>query len=374
MIRRTFVKQLGKIGLGLAAAEIIGFPVSASNPDVKNAKKWIWLIPETDLPFETWRKRFEMMQAYGIKGVLVQVYNGHTALYASRQLPFQADVLSTLIKAGREFGIEVHAWIWTMPNNNKEIREKHPEWFAVNRLGQPSFSNPAYVDYYRFMCPNQEGVRDFLVQNVKELGAIENLDGIHLDYIRFPDVILAEGLQPKYNIIQDKEYPQYDYCYCDTCRKKFSNEAGPDPLKDIADPSLDAHWRQFRYDSITDLVNNLLVPEIKNAGKTASAAVFPNWESVRQQWSRWDLDAFFPMLYQNFYNMNLQWIGDQITQELKVMNRDTNLYAGLYLPELTPEQMSGAIEIAQKAEASGYALFSYSDITRDHWNIIGKKA
>jgi len=39
-------------------------------------------------------------------------------------------------------------------------------------------------------------------------------------------------------------------------------------------PADDA-WRQFRYDSITRHVNNLLVPEAKKYNKQISAAVFP---------------------------------------------------------------------------------------------------
>ena len=31
--------------------------------------------------------------------------------------------------------------------------------------------------------------------------------------MRYPDVILGADLQPKYNIIQDKELPEYDYDY-----------------------------------------------------------------------------------------------------------------------------------------------------------------
>ncbi|MBK8653027.1 MAG: hypothetical protein IPN20_03725 [Haliscomenobacter sp.] len=31
---------------------------------------------------------------------------------------------------------------------------------------------------------------------MEALGQIPDLDGIHLDYIRFPDVILAEGYNP----------------------------------------------------------------------------------------------------------------------------------------------------------------------------------
>ncbi len=79
---------------------------------------------------------------------------------------------------------------------------------------------------YRFMCSRHPEVQDFVRQNVAELASREGLAGVHLDYIRLPDAILAIGLQPKYNIVQDKEYPAYDYCYCDRCRADLRPKQG----------------------------------------------------------------------------------------------------------------------------------------------------
>ena len=101
------------------------------------------------------------------------------------------------------------------------VHAEHPEWYNVNRNGDNSWDHPAYVGYYRFLCPSRPGVHEFLQKRVRELSAFD-VDGVHLDYIRYPDVILAESLQPHYDIVQDKEYPQYDYCYCDVCRAGFA--------------------------------------------------------------------------------------------------------------------------------------------------------
>ncbi len=54
--------------------------------------------------------------------------------------------------------IEVHAWMWTMPNNNPYYLEKHPEWYSVKRAGLSSATDPAHVPYYRFMCSSNEGI------------------------------------------------------------------------------------------------------------------------------------------------------------------------------------------------------------------------
>ena len=371
MKRRNFIKNIGIAGLGLMVTKSCTMPSATSTiSDTNNFKKWIWSTLRQDESIEEWKPRFEKMKAHGIHGILFQVYSGHKALYPSVTLPNEHDLLNPLIKLGKEFGIEVHAWMWTMPNNNPYYIENHSDWYIVNRLGESAHSHPAYVDYYKFMCPNKPEVQDFLVKNVRELSAIHGLSGVHLDYIRMPDVILAEALQPKYDIVQDKEYPQYDYCYCDTCREKFKEQTGLDPLKDIDEPAVNQAWNQFRYDSVTHLVNNLLAPEIKKADKLASAAVFPNWQSVRQQWSQWDLDAYFPMLYHNFYNEDDEWVRKQLEVEIAALKNPVPVYSGLFIPSLTPDELTAAINKVKQTPAKGISLFSFGDIKDDHWSKI----
>ena len=62
---------------------------------------------------------------------------------------------------------------------------------------------------------------------------------------------------------------------------------------------------QFRYNRITSLVNKIAAA-VHAKGKKVSAAVFPGPDSyakklVRQEWNKWNIDAFFPMNYNDFY-------------------------------------------------------------------------
>jgi uncharacterized lipoprotein YddW (UPF0748 family) len=370
MRRREFIYKTGLASLGIAAINPIFNScnlASSKNPKIKN---WVWITPEAGLAIDKWKERFEKLKNHGIDGAFVQVYAAHTAWYESPFLPVQEPLLEKLIPIGKETGVEVHAWMWTMPNNNPYYVENHPEFYAVNGLGQPAHTHPAYVGYYRFMCPNQPGVREFLKSNVNTLNQKQGLDGIHFDYIRLPDVIIAEALQPQYNVIQDREYPEFDYCYCPVCRDKFRKETGIDPLKDIEDPSANDQWRQFRYDSITNLVNDLLIPEAKKTGMQATAAVFPNWESVRQQWSQWDMDGFFPMLYHNFYNADLQWIADHIKLQKEMLKSPKPIYSGLFIPAIKDDELKKAVELSINAGAEGVSLFSYHQLSDNQWNVL----
>jgi hypothetical protein len=61
-----------------------------------------------------------------------------------------------------------------------------------------------YVNYYHFLCPSHEEVRDHLAKIFGNIANTANLDGVHLDYIRYPDVILPVALWKKYNLVPER--------------------------------------------------------------------------------------------------------------------------------------------------------------------------
>lgn len=328
-------------------------------------KNWIWLRPNLEWNVDKWKQTFEMLTDIGIEAILPQVYNSHWTLFDHPVLPVKKRWLESIIPIAHSAGLEVHAWMWSMPLNDPAMIQKHPDWFSVNRLGQASHTHPAYVNYYKFLCPCHPEVQEFVASIVAALAKIEDLDGIHLDYIRQPDVILAEALQPKYGIIQDKEFPEYDYPYSENCRRLFKEQSGINPL-DLGDDA-PAHkvWRQFRYDAISNIVNNYAVPQARKYNKKITAAVFPNWESVRQQWQGWNLDGFLPMLYHDFYHEDINWIGDQIEKNKSLLSDKQNIYAGLFIPHLAPKDFVSAYTTAKYNGADGVSLFALSNINRE---------
>lgn len=367
MDKRHFLKIMGLGALALSglapACTKLQLRAKTGKPLPDN---WMWIgHPKTGLSDDDWKRQFGKLREAGIEAVLPEVYNGTDALFDHPTFPVRERLLERLIPLAHEAGLQIHAWMWTMPCNNEEIIRKHPDWFAVNGLNEPAHLKPAYVGYYKFLCPCHPEVQDFVQGNVEALAKIKDLDGVHLDYVRLPDVILAEALQPNYNIVQDREYPQYDYSYSEYCRKQFKEKTGIDPLS-LPDPSANAKWRQFRCDSVTNLVNGRLAPAARRYGKTISAAVFPNWESVRQQWHKWDLDAFLPMLYHNFYNADLNWIKQQVEAARGRLMDIKPVYSGLFLPSLTPEDLKKAAQLSLRGGAAGIAFFSMEAFSDAH--------
>jgi uncharacterized lipoprotein YddW (UPF0748 family) len=288
-------------------------------------------------------------------------------------------------KLAHEAGLEFHAWIPALMQAYSNKLDS--SWYAVNGLGESALTHPAYVPHYTFLCPEREEVYRFLEELYVNVANVPYVDGIHLDYIRFPDVILARGLWKKYNLVMDREYPQFDYCYCDSCVAHFKAQTGID-IRQVKDPSAVPEWKQFRYDQITRIVNRL-ADAVHKEGKTISAAVFPGpsiaKKIVRQEWDKWNLDAFYPMNYNDFYLEDVRWIGKITKEEVKAVKGRSKLYSGLFIcpnpankalepdPEnhgLTPEELGKAINVSIKNGATGICLFTPDRMTDAHWKVF----
>ena len=368
MNRRDLLKTLT-----LGSAAVLLGPLDKGNIIYSKERKtklknWIWIGNDTETSADEWKASFAAMKEAGIDAILPEIFNSHFAFYGSKHLPVKDEWLERILPIAKNEGLEVHAWMWSMICNIEEIYTKHPEWYMVNGKGESCLDKPAYVNRYRFLCPSRSEPLEFIARRVTELSEYSQLDGIHLDFIRYPDVILAKSLQPKYGIVQDREYPEYDYCYCDVCRKTFKEKTGIDPLE-LKDPSANIEWRQYRYDSISNFVNNKLIPIARNSNKEISAAVFPpfNWLQVRQQWSNWNLDAVLPMLYHPFYYQGIEWIKEQTEKGIYSLRKSEPLYSGLFVSALAPAGLSKAIEASISGGAQGVVLFEFHSMNDEHW-------
>ena len=123
---------------------------------------------------------------------------------------------------------------------------------------------------------------------------------------------------------------------------------------------------------MTHLVNDILVPEAKKYNKQVTAAVFPNWENVRQEWHRWNLDGFLPMLYHNFYLRDLDYITEHTQKANARLKNKKPVYSGLFVPSIKAEQMTAAVSAAHDGQSAGISLFDLASMSDEHWAMLKK--
>ncbi len=264
------------------------------------------------------------------------------------------------IPVAHKHGIEVYAWLWTMnlEHDRERIIKEHPDWFSVNREGKSLLEEKAYVDYYKFMCPALPEVREYIKNKIKAYCEVEGLNGISIDYHRFVDVILPTTLWPKYGIVQDREYPQWDYGYHPAMIELFQSRYGYDP-REQEDPSTDEKWLQFRCDQITEVANEI-AEVVHSYGKVMAASPFPtpamSRKMVRQDWGKWNLDIVFPMVYHNFYTEDISFISDCTIENVRDKNPNTTLYCGMMATN--GQAMFDCMDEALNNGAEGIAIFT----------------
>jgi uncharacterized lipoprotein YddW (UPF0748 family) len=307
---------------------------------------------------KNWENKISYYDSLGISEILVSG---------------SASVLEKIIPIADKKNIKVHGWMWTVNRPGDTIANKNPEWYSVNRKGDNSLDYRAYVNYYQWLSPFHPEARKHIINNAKKLMEVDGLASVHLDYVRYPDVILGADLQPKYNIIQETELPQYDFGYHPIARKKFKEIFNKDPIN-FKNPELSTEWRQFRLNAITSLVNEIIeIAHSKNKKVTAAVFPFPEMsrQMVRQAWNDWNLDAAYPMLYQNFYRENINWIGFATKQG--VNDVDFPIISGLNASALRKEgDLEKAIIISKENGAKGISIFTADGLNKEQQSVFVK--
>ena len=191
---------------------------------------------------KNWEKKLSYYDSLGITEVLIHG---------------SPEILRKIIPIANKRKIKVHGWMWTVNRPGDTIANKNPDCYQVNRNGDNSLDYRAYVNYYQWLSPFHPDARNHIINNAKQLMEVDGLASVHLDYVRYPDVILGADLQPKYNIVQDNELPEYDYGYHPRAIKEFKKIFNKNPLE-MRNPQLSTEWRQFRLNAITSLVNEIV--------------------------------------------------------------------------------------------------------------------
>ena len=129
--------------------------------------------------------------------VVVQVVRRSDAFYDSDVLPrtfdpdFPADLdlLDELLPAAHARGLQVHAWFSVTPSDHSTFEDEVLPADHVNVLHGPESDDPwtatVNLPNYDYLDPAIPGVQDHIVGMVREVAERYDVDGIHLDYLRY---------------------------------------------------------------------------------------------------------------------------------------------------------------------------------------------
>jgi uncharacterized lipoprotein YddW (UPF0748 family) len=208
----------------------------------------------------------------GATDLFVQVYRGGRAWYQTGLAddgPFRAardasgaDPLAVLLRDAHAAGLRVHAWVNVLSlSQNREaplLRDLGREAVLVDQHGRSLLDYPELEvpppdgAYYRmgtpglYLDPAAEGLTERLAATFAELVTRHpELDGLHLDYIRFPDVLpFSPGSRFGVGI---------DFGHGAATRSLFREQTGLEPPGPQSQANANA-WDAWRRDRVTAVV------------------------------------------------------------------------------------------------------------------------
>jgi uncharacterized lipoprotein YddW (UPF0748 family) len=273
------------------------------------------------------------------------------------------DPLAQLVKLSKKYNLKMVPWVWVYHVGRKGsyLVENKTKWLAVSR--EKEF--PSQIEKgYHFLCPSRKEVRDFWLEVYSKMVRTYAIDGLQLDYIRYPVSVPIE----------------YGYCYCDSCIQSFQEDGNPDPLK--IDP--DSHpkewekWNAYRIKQISNFVadvSNLL--KIIKTDIKLSADVFPVPEESRrtkmQDWEDWFKKDYLDEIFTMSYTPDILTVQSDATLLAEITPKGKKAYVGLGpYQKFRPEILLKEIDCARAAGVNGVCLFAFHALSNEQIYALKK--
>lgn len=297
--------------------------------------------------------------------LFIQVRKTADAYYDSKTEPRGSnlaagdyDPLAYTIEKAHAQGIKVHAWInvcrvWIgkdPPEDPNHLVNKHPDWLNRDSAGNARASDGMFID------PGVPEARDYVVSVIEDIARRYDVDGIHLDYIR---------------------YPGKDWGYSDIALARYKKQMGQ-TKKPAADNPM---WSRWRRTQVTELMKETrkAVKHVRPKAMLSAATItwkdcgpsFPAtgpYKLVHQDWQSWLsaglLDANVPMNYrvESSANDSAQfraWLGG-----FRRWSSGKPTYVGIDIYHNSVDGIIKQIQASRNSKMAGFVLFSFNDLPK----------
>ena len=246
---------------------------------------------------------FRKFSQAGVNTIVFQVRGNADAFYVSEFEPWSMllsgtlgkdpewDPLAFALETARPLGLEVHAWLNTFPawRHNDPPPEMsqpehplrlHPEWLVCDSAGTAMQTGEGYISF----SPGNPEVHEHILKVVMDILNKYDVDGIHFDYIRYPENSLAKG-----------------YSHDKVSINRFNSIKG-NPLS--------LEWENWQREQVNNFISGIYnhVTKAKPWVKISAAVLgfhhragwsgyFPVYQDARRWIASGKIDMLFPMMY-----------------------------------------------------------------------------
>ncbi len=331
----------------LAAEETYSRPVEI---------RGVWMdknsIPKTEKGIR------DLIRSYARAGINLvlpdAIFNGYSC-YKSDYLVQKdlfpgIDMLRILIDEAHKNGIEVHPLVSVFragyTKDKGGILPLHPNWAMLDQNGRDVTESGAY-----WLSPSVPGVRRLLLSALKELVEKYPIDGVQLDYIR---------------------YPSASHDYNPIARAMYQRERGIDPIgiEPFTKEAVDWHlWREEQINSFVREVSQEIKSIRPSLQISAAVASYPDQARLNylQDWEHWALNTWVDFLAPMDYTTDLLSFMTRQEATTDRIHFEALVAPGIgLLAQKESKPMLDQIQIARMHPVDGVILFAtaYLDKSR----------
>ena len=345
------------------------FAAASSFPQIERETRAVWIAtnfhldwPPQTLNQEKQKKALaeilDNIKSKNLNTVYFQVRSNGTVLFKSSFDPFSSyitgelngnasyDPLQFAVEEAHKRGLEIHAWVNVVRcfngteskvlNNPNHISKRKPEWVVEDvRDGQRSL----------WLDPGLPEVREYLSDMIAEMVRNYDIDGVHLDYIRYPGKNF------------DDEF-SYSVHGAGLSRDEFRRKNITD-LVELINKKIRAvkHYIKLGAAPIGIYKNNI--------GTTGWEGYYEVYQDSREWLKRGIVDYLAPQIYWGFQDNPRFALVAKDWQE-NSSGRSIVLGIGAYKPSVKPD-MDRMIQFARSINANGVSFFRYENIKDVHF-------
>ena len=285
-------------------------------------------------------------------------------------VPPLQQTIAQLSKAGFQVYLTLNVF------GGSESWKKYPDSVPITASGQ------AVSSQYGGACPTHVAWREerlaLLASWLKEYGTAEGIDGVWLDFVRYPG--RWEMAQP--------EIP--DTCYCPRCLELFQIEKGvdlPDTLHgaeaaDWIHRHAESKWQQWKKEQISSFVRDArsVVDKAQTTKKITLGVFLVPWtqgerqgavlKSLAQDATQIGIyaDVLSPMVYHVMVGQPVGWIRDISEYFLEMTNKP--VWPIIQAPDVAPDEFAGSVQSVSQSGAEGLLVYTFPEMKEKLWPLL----
>lgn len=328
---------------------------SMAQPPRTNEMRGVWDHEAVGWYPGDWDRTCRELKAAGINTLFVNVLWAGLAHYPSKVVPSSdtnrrlGDQLRACIEAARAHGLKVHAWkvCWQVETIAPELKEKYRQ---EGRLQQNADGRTVY-----WLNPAVAANRELELSALEELAQHYDLDGIQLDYIR---------------------YPSSATCFAPASRQAFElwlgREVGAWPAA-VRSGEGQKEFQRWRTSVISDFMREASHRiKVINPKLQVSAAVWGGYPdtipSIAQDWAPWLKDGVVDFVCPMNYTEDGFRFSALVQKQMDLPGAPGRVFPGIGVTasesQLRPDEVVEQIAILRRLGAPGFVLFDLSQTLR----------